>query len=110
MKIAVVFGVGAIMGFLSHISANKGKIVKVRNLKNHFDPGFLRDMLFGGAAAIAMFFISDPGSTRGLIASAISAGWAGEKLLSRIAVDYKTANFKQVDDQLDTPIEDDKTE
>ncbi|MFT9494371.1 MULTISPECIES: DUF4257 domain-containing protein [Bacillota] len=83
--------IGGFMGLINHARRNK-TILKPRNTKRTFFPGFLLDVSISAMAALAAVAFAEPVSTMKLIGIAITGGFAGEGLLANLAVENQQRN------------------
>ncbi|WP_282156328.1 DUF4257 domain-containing protein [Cytobacillus gottheilii] len=89
--------IGGFMGLINHARRNK-TILKPRNNKRTFFPGYLLDVSISATAAVAAVAFSDPTDTMKLIAIAITGGFAGEGFLANLAVENQQKNSQALKD------------
>ncbi|RKJ17463.1 DUF4257 domain-containing protein [Butyricicoccus sp. 1XD8-22] len=76
--------IGFFMGILRHSGIN-GHIKLPKKNKVSWNPGFLKDGLWGGVAALVAVLIASPTAIERVILLSIFAGYLGEALIERIA-------------------------
>lgn len=88
-------GIGGFMGLINHARRNK-TIVKPRNTKRTFNPGFLLDVSISAMAALAAVAFAEPVTVMKVVGIAITGGFAGEGLLANLASGTQQKNSDAV--------------
>lgn len=76
-----LFAIGMGMGILVHTKENRGLIKFPYKNKKTWNPGFLKDMLWGGAGAVAMVLMAAPADLPRVYLMAIIGGAAGQRII-----------------------------